>query len=193
VSRGALAAPRGLDASQIVVPPPVAKKLRGMVCVHRQDVDWGEDRGGVPAELRRGNLGNHHAAEGARGSLRWSKAAVSSEVFPIDGKPLGWKRINRESGKDLPANHVFASYQEALNAGLEAGDPQRLFIVNETGLSETARPNQTYPDSYLAEECAFWSGPGADQLARDWFRDNFGITFQEEKRPLKVIELRLLP
>lgn len=187
-----MAQPMGVDPLQVVVPPAVVKKLRGVVCVHRQDAKWTKI---WPEYLQKCGLEISETNTPRKvlvAHYDGRKLPFPPEVFPINGKSRGWKSINSENGTELAANHVFVSYQEALNFGLDAGDP-RLFIINETGLSETARPNQTYPDSYLSEQNAFWSGTGADASARDWFRDNFGITFQEEERPLRVIELRPLP
>ena len=77
-----------------------------------------------------------------------------------------------------------------MNYGLPDGDARRVIIVNETGLPDEPGPKQSAANVCLTHDFAFWSGKEANRLAFDWFRDNFGITFHEEERELKTLELQ---
>lgn len=50
-------------------------------------------------------------------------------------------------------------------------------------------PRQTLIEQFYT----FGKGDQATRLALDWFRDNFGITFTPEQRPLEILTLRRLP
>ena len=58
-------------------------------------------------------------------------------------------------------------------------DSKRLFIFNETGI-----------EGNVSSETAFWPGDEGLKLAKDWFKDHFGVTFTEETRTMKTYVIR---
>ena len=60
------------------------------------------------------------------------------------------------------------------NRGIE-NDSQKLVIIDETGI-----------EGPVSIEKAFWPGEEGLRLAKQWFEENFGVTFTEESRSLKT-------
>ncbi len=75
----------------------------------------------------------------------------------------------------------------------KSGDPHRIILINETGIPETRGPNQSAANICLDYDFSFWTGDEADKLAFKWFEENFGITFHEEERAMKTLELQAGP
>lgn len=111
-------------------------------------------------------------------------------------KPLEW-----EDAPDQPfvrsnggtAHYIIQAFMDAVNNGRT---PQPLadgmvYIVDETGLPQKPGDNQTVPSITLCHELQFWTGGEGTERARAWFKDNFGITFQEEERTLTFHEIRM--
>lgn len=64
------------------------------------------------------------------------------------------------------------------------------FIINETELPEPPE-NQNDRDEYaVSSESPYWGGIKSIELARRWFKNEFGVTFTEEKRtvPLFIVQ-----
>lgn len=59
-----------------------------------------------------------------------------------------------------------------------------LWIDNQTRLD---------PEAPVALECPSFAGPEGEAFARQWFREQFGITFSEETRPMTVWVIRRKP
>jgi hypothetical protein len=62
--------------------------------------------------------------------------------------------------------------------GLEDGSGQ-LVIVDETGI-----------EGPVSSERAYWPGDEGLKLAKEWFEENFGVTFTEETRTMKTYVVR---
>ena len=58
-------------------------------------------------------------------------------------------------------------------------DSQKLVVVDETGL-----------EGPLSMERAFWTGEEGLKLAKEWFKENFGVTFTEDVRTMKTYVIR---
>jgi tetratricopeptide (TPR) repeat protein len=58
-------------------------------------------------------------------------------------------------------------------------DSKRLAIFNETGI-----------EGNVSSERAFWPGDEGFKLAKDWFKEHFGVTFTEETRQMKTYVIR---
>lgn len=75
-------------------------------------------------------------------------------------------------------------------------------IIDETGLPRPPRwDREQYPDPaqfreqvmdkfYVATDSPWFAGVESRQMARDWFKKEFGVTFTEETRPLTIHALR---
>ncbi len=58
-------------------------------------------------------------------------------------------------------------------------DSKKLIIVNETGI-----------EGNISSESAFWPGDEGLRLAKEWFEEQFGVTFTEETRKMKTYIIR---
>ena len=115
------------------------------------------------------------------------------EVPPLESGVPGLAFRQQEGGTNHNAAHVLEAFAEALNSDLAPHDPRRVILVDETGLPTAPGPNQSWANICLADQFAFWPGRQANAPAWAWFRDNFGITFTEEERDLKGLEIRPAP
>jgi hypothetical protein len=58
-------------------------------------------------------------------------------------------------------------------------DSKKLVIFNETGI-----------EGLVGSERAFWPGNEGLKLAKDWFKEHFGVTFTEDTRQMKTYVIR---
>ncbi len=64
---------------------------------------------------------------------------------------------------------------------------EQIVIVDKTGLPSGRRPDGTQDESAaVSSESPYWGGEKSIEIARKWFEDEFGVTFTEEIRPMKV-------
>ena len=68
--------------------------------------------------------------------------------------------------------------------------PDPIIIVDETGLPTEPGPGQSRGNVALTREYAFYQGEEAVEPTKQWFEENFGITFHEEEREVEVLSLR---
>ncbi len=61
-------------------------------------------------------------------------------------------------------------------------DDEKMVIFNETGLDFEHGP--------VSDKTAFWPGAEGLELAKKWFEEQFGVTFTEEIRPMKIYIIR---
>ena len=113
------------------------------------------------------------------------------DVRPLEAEHLG-QPAERGGGTSTNIRRLFEVFQRAINHGREGGPlaPGNVYLVDETGLPTRPGPNQTSGSICISYSYAFWTGEEGVELARDWFRDTFGITFHEEERELVFHELR---
>ncbi len=64
------------------------------------------------------------------------------------------------------------------NKDIEDKNAKKIFI-DETGIMQP-----------ISMETAYWPGDEGFELARKWFEEEFGITFTEEVRPMKILVIR---
>ena len=180
-----------LDPSLATLSNPSGITVKPAVCVYRTKVAWPQI---WAAYLKRNNIGILEKSASRKvlvARYDGRKLPNCFEVAPLDGSSLGGDPDFREGvGGGFTTVAVLQAFAEALNHNKKAGDPGRTIIVNETGLPGKPGPNQSHANICLAAELAFWSGEAADKLAFKWFQDNFGITFHEEEREMKMLELQ---
>lgn len=127
-------------------------------------------------------------------------------VAQYDGRPLKpWRKVKAPvanpqnvalrpgmaetfgptSMKDL--FNAFAYWQDI---GLTA---EGIFIIDETGLpskpAEAGRPESVA----VSSESPYWGGKESIGIAKKWFKEQFGVTFTEETRPMTVYVVRKRP
>lgn len=86
------------------------------------------------------------------------------------------------------------------------GNGNSIIIEDQTGLPRPPEFNQTVhgnfkdywrnvvePRYVVATDSPYFRGPGSVEMARSWYRDNLGITFTEELRPMTVHVVRRKP
>jgi len=86
------------------------------------------------------------------------------------------------SMKQLFDNFAYWQDLAALNA-------DKTIIVDETGLpSEPPVPPRQ--ESAVSSESPYWGGDESIEIAKKWFKEQFGVTFTEETRPMTVYLVR---
>jgi len=78
----------------------------------------------------------------------------------------------------------FAYYQ---NYDLTAN---KIIIIDETGLPSEPIEGQSDESVAVSSELPYWRGDESIEMARTWFREQFGVTFTEEVRPMTVQVVR---
>ncbi len=77
--------------------------------------------------------------------------------------------------------HSFVYYQDYhLTAS-------KILIVDETGLSHKDAQGK---DLYVSSASPYWRGNECIDMARQWFKEQFGVTFTEEMRPMTVYSVQ---
>jgi hypothetical protein len=66
----------------------------------------------------------------------------------------------------------------------------KIIIIDETGLP--SEPEKGHPSDSIAvsSESPYWGGEESIEIAKKWFFEQFGITFIEEIRPMRVYIVR---
>ncbi|MBI5094636.1 MAG: hypothetical protein HZB26_19650 [Candidatus Hydrogenedentes bacterium] len=107
-------------------------------------------------------------------------------VRPLTAEELGSEPVCRVGGRTMTARSVLDYFAMAINQG---NPGEKVVIVDETGLPSVPGENQSWGSICLSYSNAFGTGDVATQKAKDWFRDNFGITFSREVRPFSALTL----
>lgn len=116
-----------------------------------------------------------------------------------DGRSLKpWRQVkapvehgdarHTKPGMDFSSNphtmeHLFESFAYYQDYDLGA---DRLIIIDETGLPSEPTEGQTQESVAVSSASPFWRGDESIEMAREWFRKEFGVTFTEEIRPMIV-------
>jgi len=66
----------------------------------------------------------------------------------------------------------------------------RIIIVDETGLPSEPKEGQSRESVAVSSESPFWGGDESIEIAKKWFKEQFGVTFSEEIRPMTVYVVR---
>ncbi|MFH1743967.1 MAG: hypothetical protein ABIH23_33595 [bacterium] len=102
------------------------------------------------------------------------KAPISSEGARATqpGMAITWGRLSMRN--------LFNSFAHWQDVDLTA---KKLIIIDETGLP-TGKPDDE--SAAVSSEDPYWGGEKSIEIARRWFKEEFGVTFAEEKRLMKV-------
>ncbi len=124
-------------------------------------------------------------------------------VAHYDGRPLKpWAQVkapvargdarHTKPGMDFSSSphtmeHLFESFAYYQDYDLGA---DRLVIIDETGLSSEPAEGQTDESVAVSSASPYWRGDESIEIARKWFREEFGVTFTVEIRPMTVLVVR---
>ncbi len=61
-----------------------------------------------------------------------------------------------------------------------------IVIVDETGIRSELRPNEESSGVAVSSASPYWRGEESIEIAKRWFKEEFGVTFTEEIRPMTV-------
>jgi len=100
--------------------------------------------------------------------------------------PFGYDSLNKlkpgttasSAHPGFGMDHLLDDLARQQNRNIE-DDGKKLVIIDETGL-----------EGPVSGVTAFWTGDKGFELAKKWFKDNFGVTFSEETRTLKTYVIR---
>jgi hypothetical protein len=120
-----------------------------------------------------------------------------------DGSPLKpWREVKapvargdaRATGPGMASGwgtysmkQLFESFAYYQDYGLTAN---KIIIVDETGLPSEPKEGQSRESVAVSNESPFWGGDESIEIAKKWFKEQFGVTFSEEIRPMTVYVVR---
>ena len=124
-------------------------------------------------------------------------------IAHYDGRPLKpWREVKApvargdaralHPGMDFNSNpctmeHLLESFAYYQDYDLEA---DRLIIIDETGLPSKPAEGQSEESIAVSSASPYWDGDESIEMARKWFREQFGVTFTEEIRTVTVYLVR---
>ena len=124
-------------------------------------------------------------------------------VAHYDGRPLKpWREVKApvargdaralHPGMDFNSNpctmeHLLESFAYYQDYDLGA---DRLIIIDETGLPSESAKGQSDESVAVSSASPYWDGDESIEMARKWFREQFGVTFTEEIRTVTVYLVR---
>lgn len=116
------------------------------------------------------------------------------DVKPLEIDDATTRPFIRAGGTSTTAHELLKMFMYSINRTMEPVlDDSTVYIADETGLPQKPGANQTWANICPCSEYRFWSGADGVERARQWFRENFGITFAAEARTLTVHEARRIP
>jgi hypothetical protein len=124
-------------------------------------------------------------------------------IARYDGRPLKpWQEVkapvargnarHTEPGMDWSSNpHTMKDLFEGLayyqNYDLNA---KGIIIINDTGLPSEPIEGQSDETVAVSSASPYWRGDEIIEMAREWFEEQFGVTFTEETRPMTIHVVR---
>jgi len=124
-------------------------------------------------------------------------------IAHYDGRPLkSWQEVKApvargnarhiEPGMNWrsnpqPLKDLFEGFTYYQNYDLNANG---IIIIDETGLPSEPIEGQSDESVAVSSESPYWRGDESIEMARTWFREQFGVTFTEEVRPMTVQVVR---
>jgi len=124
-------------------------------------------------------------------------------IAHYDGRPLKpWRQVkapvargearHTKTGMDFSSNphtmkHLFESFAYYQDYDLEA---DQLIIIDETGLPSDPAEGQPEESAAVSSASPYWRGNESIEIAKKWFREEFGVAFTEEIRPMIVHVVR---
>ena len=67
---------------------------------------------------------------------------------------------------------------------------KKIIIVDETGVPSKPAEGQSLKSVAVSSEAPYWGGDESIKIAKKWFKEQFGVTFTEETRPMTVYLVR---
>ena len=104
------------------------------------------------------------------------KAPVSSEGARATGPGMA------SSWGGCTMQYLFESFAYWQDMDLSA---RKIVIIDETGIP-SGDPNSPDPNTCVSWDSPYWGGEESIDLARNWFQEEFGVTFTEEVHPMKI-------
>ena len=124
-------------------------------------------------------------------------------IARYDGRPLKpWQEVRApvargqaratQPGMDFSSNphsmrRLFDGFTYYQGYDLTA---DKIIVIDETGLPSEPAQGQSREDVAVSSASPYWRGTESVELARKWFKEQFGITFVEESRPITVYVVR---
>lgn len=124
-------------------------------------------------------------------------------IAHYDGRPLkSWQEVKApvargnarhiEPGMNWrsnpqPLKDLFEGFTYYQNYDLNANG---IIIIDETGLPSEPIEGQSDESVAVSSESLYWRGDESIEMARTWFREQFGVTFTEEVCPMIVQVVR---
>jgi len=124
-------------------------------------------------------------------------------IAHYDGRPLKpWQKVkapvargnarHTEPGMDWSSNpqtmkDLFESFAYYQNYDLNANG---IIIIDDTGLPSEPIEGRSDESVALSSVSPYWRGDESIEIARKWFKEQFGVTFTEEIRPMVVYIVR---
>jgi hypothetical protein len=120
-------------------------------------------------------------------------------IAHYDGRPLKpWRDVkapvDRGGARHTKPGMDFSSSPHSMKYLLESFayyqdydlGANRLIIIDETGLPSEPAEGQSRESVAVSSASPYWDGDESIELAREWFKEQFGVTFTEEIRPMLV-------
>ena len=120
-------------------------------------------------------------------------------VAQYDGRPLKpWRQVEApvtkpprsplRPGMDSTSSphsikHLFEIFAYWQDLDLNA---DKIIIIDKTGLPSEPKEGQSRESIAVSSASPFWGGDESIEIAKKWFKEQFGITFTEESRPMTV-------
>jgi len=124
-------------------------------------------------------------------------------IAHYDGRPLKpWRQVKApvdhpprsplRPGMDPVSNPhsikpLFDSFAYWQDYDLNA---DKIIIIDQTGLPSELKEEQSRESIAVSSASPFWAGDESIEIARKWFKEQFGITFTEEIRPITIYVVR---
>ena len=79
--------------------------------------------------------------------------------------------------------HLFDSFAYWQDYDLNS---DKIIIIDQTGLPSEPKEGQPHESVAVSSASPYWGGDESIEIAKKWFKEQFGITFTEESRPMTV-------
>jgi hypothetical protein len=86
-----------------------------------------------------------------------------------------------------PMKYLFEGFTYFQNYDLNANG---IIIIDDTGLPSEPTEGQSDESVAVSSASPYWRGDESIEIARKWFKEQFGVTFTEEVRPMIVYLVR---
>jgi hypothetical protein len=123
-------------------------------------------------------------------------------IAHYDGRPLKpWREVKapvarnnaRATGPGMastkgayPMKQLFDNFAYWQDYDLSA---KKIIIVDETGMPSEPAEGQSRKSVAVSSQAPYWGGHESIEIARKWFKEQFGVTFTEEIRAITVYEV----